>query len=124
MCNNPINLDDKYAVKGPMFILIKYRDKSGELRELRLRNDLAAFWKTIGTTFGFKAAVLERIDRDGHDTEEKFSKVIQLWMQGSFELYRKFPPTWNSFLSVLKEADFENLADILRLALACPLNGH
>ena len=59
-----------------MFILIKYRDESGELRELRLRNDLAGFWKTIGTTFGFKAAVLESIDQNEHGAEESSLRLF------------------------------------------------
>ena len=121
----PLDLNDKHAVNLPMFTLIKYTDRKGSIRELRLTNRLKASWRDIGVVLGISESELQSIVMshfpDG--AGQWFKEVISMWMKGSLPSdYRsKYPLSWNGIIKVLNDADLNSYVEELKEALACPI---
>ncbi len=98
-------------------ILLKWTDKSGQPKTLRLRNEMVPYWQDAGELLKLTAANLKCISvKHRGDGRECLRDVLRDWVQSDSSDY---PATWGGLLSLLDDLELHACAKSLQAALEC-----
>ena len=80
-------------------------------RELRIMETVAPKWKKVAAAIGFNEARIEAVDKGEHyRPEDATFEMFSRWLKGEHNLK---PVTWDALLQCLKEANLQNMAEML-----------
>ncbi len=97
-------------------IILKWTDKSGQPKTLRLRDEMSPKWREAGELLDLTAANLECISAKHHgDVRECLRDVLRDWVQSDSD----YPATWGGLLSLLDDLQLHACAKSLQAALEC-----
>ncbi len=100
--------------------LLKWTDKSGQRKTLRLRDEMSPHWHEAGELLGLTAANLECIYAKHHgEPRECCRDVLKDWVRSDSSDY---PATWGGLLSLLDDLQLHACAKSLQAALECSPN--
>ncbi len=93
-------------------IILKWTDKSGQQKTLRLRDEMSPKWHDAGALLGLTTANLECISAKHREhCEECLKDVLQEWFRNDSPDY---PATWGGLLSLLDDLKLHALAKSLQ----------
>ncbi len=100
--------------------LLKWTDKSGQPKTLRLRDEMIPYWQDAGELLKLTAANLECISvKHRGDSRECLRDVLRDWVRSDSSDY---PATWGGLLSLLDDLQLYACAKSLQAALECSPN--
>ena len=98
-------------------IILKWTDKSGQQKTLRLRDEMSPKWHDAGELLDLTAANLECISaKHRGDVRECLRDVLRDWVRSDSSDY---PATWGGLLSLLDDLQLHACAKSLQAALEC-----
>ncbi len=101
-------------------IILKWTDKSGQQKTLRLRDEMSPKWHDAGELLDLTAANLECIsEKHRGDVRECLRDVLREWVRSDSSDY---PATWCGLLSLLDDLQLHACAKSLQAALECSPN--
>lgn len=73
----------------------------------RLSDKIIPSWKRIGSTLGLEKEVLEAIDLDERQTENKLRGVMKNWFNNASALpnHQKYPLSWDGLRKLLEDSE-------------------
>ncbi len=100
--------------------LLKWTDKSGQRKTLRLRDEMSPHWRETGDLLGLSIARMDGIyTRHLADVRQCCRDVLQDWVKiGSSD----YPATWGGLLTLLDDLQLLACAKSLQAALECSPN--
>ena len=104
--------------------LIKWEDKNGVKRELRIYSRVAHRWRQIATRLGFKLGEIESIDAHYRTNYCRVTIVLDLWFENVRSLPNagRYPKSWQGLINLLEDAELGEVAEELKKALSSPQN--
>jgi hypothetical protein len=108
--NNPVPTSPVFGEQAdiPSLLLIQYYDRYGELKQLRVRDEITPKWKELGLSLGLGSAKVDNIE--GSKKEESAFNMLSEWV-------RQEGATWGKLVGKLREVRLGNLAAKLEHAL-------
>ena len=102
--------------------LVRYYDpKTGEKKELRILEDIAADWAEIGEMFGFRPPEIKTIRAAGASKtpNQCLRDVLTRWMADAYGMpySDRFPSTWQGIHNLLVKSLHSNTAKYLKDAI-------
>ena len=100
-----------------LFYLIKYTDRDGRERSLKLVDKLAPYWMMMGSLLGIEQQQLDIWERK-YDSPSNCSRaaLTHFLSHGSCGTYR-YPSTWGGMIKLLQDLDLRETAEeIQRIA--------
>ena len=103
------------------FRLIRYRDPNGEIKELRILDDLSPDWEGIGETLGFKPSVIKAIRNAGSGKTplQCLRDVFTRWLDNADNMpfKKRFPSNWTGVYNLLLDSQHGTTAKDLKAAI-------
>ncbi len=97
--------------------ILKWTDKSGQPKTLRLRDEMSPKWHDAGELLDLTTANLECISaKHRGDVRECLRDVLRDWVRSDSSDY---PATWGGLLSLLDDLQLHACAKSLQAALEC-----
>ncbi len=99
----------------PQLTLLKFDSGSEGEKEVRIIDDAAVEWQTIGTLLAFDKSGNQLLSiKHGKSQKEALYEVFRLWLQGNG---RYQSPTGTNLVKLLKDSRLKALADEVRIAI-------
>ncbi len=98
--------------------LLKWTDKSGQRKTLRLRDEMSPHWREAGDLLGLSIARMDGIyTHHLADVRQCCRDVLKDWIQSDSSDY---PATWGGLLSLLDDLQLHACAKSLQAAMCSP----
>ena len=108
------------VIERSLLVLLQYRSRKGQETELRILDDIASGWKTLGILFELNTDQIAMNNAGKSDfTLHCCEDLVDKWIKKGGT--KKYPPTWRGLISALKAIQLKRLADDIEEALGCVL---
>ena len=85
--------------------------KSPDGRVLRIMESVSSQWKQMAVALGFSIEKIKSIEKSKqYQTDDASFEIFSCWLEGGHDLK---PPTWDTLISCLKQANLLDIADRL-----------
>ena len=105
--------------------LIKWEDKDGVVKQLRIYTKIAHKWKQIATRLGFELGEIDSIRRNyPFDDHDRVMAVLSQWFDNAKNLPNasRYPRSWLGLINLVEDAEIGEVTEELRTALFSPRN--
>ena len=123
---NVLSLSDfiDLDVEHHFMTLIKWMDKNGVKRELRIYCKIAHKWRQISSLLGFDIGEIESVEENHHRNDTRITAVLRKWFENAKNLPNAsiYPKSWQGLINLLEDAELGEVAEELKSALSSPHN--
>ena len=110
------------SISNSTLYLLKWKDDQGKTKTLRLVDMVSAKWKTFGLLLGITSNQLDALERQhSGNSNICWTKVMARWLNGGSK--DQYPPTWEGLYMLLEDAEFSQVAEDLKKAVAAAAAG-
>ena len=121
MCKYIVLAVDEMQLSSRNLTLIKWRDSHGDVKELRLYDEIAQHWKTVANLVGISPAVTGSIGKNFRVVEDCIEIAIQKWIDDAPNL-TNYKCTWNGLGRLLSDIHKGAVHKRLKQAIAADVS--
>lgn len=109
-------------VSNHLLDMIKWEDKDGSIRELRIYSRISHKWQKIATRLGIEHGEIESISNNHCEDLTRLTKVFNRWFDNARSLCNDkiYPKSWPGLINLMKDSELGEPADELQSALSSP----
>ena len=98
---HPLSLDQHHL---PPLIMENLLCCDNGNKSVRVVDELAPYWRTVGCFLRFPECDLETLSKDNQSEEERCRRMLSMWLDGRNDENDSRPKTWATLVHVIKRA--------------------
>ena len=124
-CIALIDFTDLPGVEHYFLDQIKWKNKNGDIKELKIYSKIAHKWSQIATRLGCDPGEIHSIQKNyPFDDHDRVTAVFRLWFDNAKNLPNacRYPKSWPGLINLLEDAELGEVVRELHTALLSPHN--